>query len=67
MDNNLIEMKKQRLIIGITGASGIVYGIRLLEMLREGRLGLEAGDNVIDLRLRLNDGAPTERAGPRFS
>ncbi|MEE8105821.1 MAG: segregation/condensation protein A [Planctomycetota bacterium] len=41
--------------------------LSLLEMLREGRLGLEAGDNVIDLRLRLNDGASTERAGPRFS
>ena len=25
----------QRLIIGISGASGVVYGIRMLEMLRE--------------------------------
>lgn len=34
MDKNIIVMKKQRLIIGITGASGIVYGIRMLELLR---------------------------------
>jgi 3-polyprenyl-4-hydroxybenzoate decarboxylase len=26
---------KQRLIVGISGATGIVYGIRLLEALRE--------------------------------
>jgi 4-hydroxy-3-polyprenylbenzoate decarboxylase len=28
-------MSKKRLIIGITGASGIIYGVRLLEKLRE--------------------------------
>ncbi|MGQ3890925.1 UbiX family flavin prenyltransferase [Legionella sp. CNM-4043-24] len=28
-------MKKQRLIIGISGASGIIYGIRLLQYLKE--------------------------------
>jgi len=38
----------------------------LLEMLREGRLALEAGDNVTDLRLRLTEDAPAERAGPQF-
>lgn len=30
--------KKSRLIIGISGASGIIYGIRLLELLRETEL-----------------------------
>ena len=29
------ETKPQRLIVGISGASGVVYGIRLLELLRE--------------------------------
>ena len=28
-------MKGRRIIVGITGATGIVYGVRLLEMLRE--------------------------------
>lgn len=28
-------MKQSRIIIGITGATGIIYGVRLLEMLRE--------------------------------
>jgi len=34
VDKIVILMKKQRLIIGITGASGIQYGIRMLELLR---------------------------------
>lgn len=28
-------VKRQRLIVGISGATGIIYGIRLLEMLKK--------------------------------
>ena len=30
-----LEMPKRRLIIGITGASGAIYGVRLLELLKD--------------------------------
>ncbi len=33
-------MSRDRLIVGITGATGVVYGVRLLEILRE--LGIES-------------------------
>lgn len=33
--NNSPSNKKDRLIIGITGASGVLYGIRLLELLKQ--------------------------------
>lgn len=36
--NNSHPLQKDRLIIGITGASGVLYGIRLLEMLKERNL-----------------------------
>ena len=26
---------KQRLIVGISGASGVIYGVRILELLRD--------------------------------
>ncbi|MEJ2124768.1 MAG: flavoprotein, partial [Alphaproteobacteria bacterium] len=31
----------ERLIIGISGASGVIYGIRLLQILRHSDLGVE--------------------------
>ena len=33
--HNFIEARVMRLIIGISGSSGVIYGIRLLEMLKE--------------------------------
>lgn len=32
----LVRERKQRLIVGISGASGIIYGVRLLELLKGG-------------------------------
>lgn len=43
----------QRLIVGISGASGALYGIRLLEVLREGR----TRDHRIETHLVLSDAA----------
>lgn len=43
----------QRLIVGISGASGALYGIRLLEALREGR----ASADRIETHLILSDAA----------
>ena len=53
-------MKKtvsERIIVGITGASGAVYGVRTLELLKEKGFEThviisEAGKHVIELRLQ---------------
>lgn len=45
--------RPQRLIVGISGASGVLYGIRLLEVLREGR----TRDHRIETHLVLSDAA----------
>lgn len=33
--NQVVRVKKKRIIIGISGASGVIYGIRLLETLKQ--------------------------------
>ncbi|MCD4684613.1 MAG: aromatic acid decarboxylase, partial [Anaerolineae bacterium] len=43
----------QRLIVGLSGASGAIYGIRLLQALREGRVA----DRPIETHLILSDAA----------
>ena len=30
----MIEFSQRRLVVGISGASGVVYGVRLLQLLR---------------------------------
>jgi len=39
MDKLLNERARQRIVVGISGATGIIYGVRALQILRE--LGIE--------------------------
>lgn len=48
-----MSTSRQRLIVGISGASGAMYGIRLLQALREGR----TADQPIETHLILSDAA----------
>jgi flavin prenyltransferase len=60
-------LKKERLVVGISGASGVVYGIRLLDALAE--LGIEshlvmskAGEMTIGLETQLKPKAVAAKA-----
>ena len=64
--------KKDRLVVGISGASGVVYGIRLLEVLRE--LGIEshlvmtkAAEMTIGLETALKPKAVAAKADYSYS
>jgi 4-hydroxy-3-polyprenylbenzoate decarboxylase len=58
-------MRKKRLVVGISGASGVVYGIRMLEVLADagrGRSGAEIETHLVVSRAaRLVIGHETER------
>jgi hypothetical protein len=45
-DHNSVS-ERQRMIVGISGATGIAYGLRLLEALRE--LGARPGNRISGL------------------
>lgn len=67
MARSLETQKKERLVVGISGASGVTYGIRLLDALRE--LGIEshlvmskAAEMTIALETGLKPKAVTAKA-----